>query len=319
MAALIISASRRTDIPAFYSRWFINRIRAGYCTVPNPFNPQQVSTISLAPQDVEVIVFWTRHARPLLPFLGELDRSGYRYYFQYTLMDNPRLLDPRTPSLDVALDTFYRLADCVGPERVIWRYDPIVFSQATGASFHCERFAHIAGALRGRTRRVVISVMDLYRKTERRLRQLADQGLEVASYSGRPSARFDGLMGDLVQAACQNGMEITSCAEEIDLRPYGIRPGKCIDDEYIRRVFGLAVGARKDPTQREACGCVVSRDIGMYDSCLFGCRYCYATSSFERARLNWREHDPQSPSLLGHHDAPPPDVALRQPALPLVS
>jgi hypothetical protein len=319
MTALIISASRRTDIPAFYSRWFINRVRAGYCTVPNPFNPRQVATISLAPQDVEVVVFWTRHALPLLPFLDELDRRGYRYYFQYTLMDNPRLLDPRTPSLPVALDTFQRLSDRLGPERVIWRYDPIVFSRVTGASFHSEQFAHIARALRGRTRRVVISVMDLYRKTGKRLRQLADQGLEVVPYSGRPSARFDDLMGSLVRTAQENGMEITSCAEEIDLRPYGIQPGKCVDDDYIRRVFGLAVGGRKDPSQREACGCVVSRDIGIYDSCLFGCRYCYATTSFERARRNWRDHDPESPSLLGHHDAAPPHVATRQQILPLIS
>ncbi len=315
---MIISASRRTDIPAFYSRWFMNRIRAGYCTVPNPFNPHQVATISLAPPDVEVIVFWTRHARPLLPFLDELDRLGYRYYFQYTLLDNPRLLDPRTPSLPVALDTFRQVSDRIGPERVIWRYDPIVFSQLTGPSFHRERFAHIARELRGRTRRVVISVMDPYRKTEKRMSQLSGQGLEVVPQGGRPSGRFDDLMGALVRTAGENGMEITSCAEEIDLRPYGVQPGKCVDDDHIKRVFGLAVSARKDLSQREACGCVVSRDIGMYNSCLFGCCYCYATSSFERARKNWRDHNPQSPSLLSHHDAAPPHAA-HQPILPLIT
>src|SRR5512136_2786236 len=103
---MIISASRRTDIPAFYAEWFIKRIRAGYCEVPNPFNPQQVAHVSLAPQDVEVIVFWTRNPRPLFPYLAELDERGYRYYFQYTLMDNPRPIDPNTPSLEISLETF---------------------------------------------------------------------------------------------------------------------------------------------------------------------------------------------------------------------
>ena len=119
---MIISASRRTDLPAFYARWFINRVRAGYCLVPNPFNPRQISRISLAPEDVDVIVFWTRHARPLFPYLRELDERGYRYYFQYTLMDNPRALDTRTPSLEAALDTFRALARRIGPQRVIWRH-----------------------------------------------------------------------------------------------------------------------------------------------------------------------------------------------------
>ena len=145
---MIISASRRTDIPAFYAPWFMNRMRAGYCTVPNPFNRSQVSRISLRPEDVDVIVFWTRNPRPLLPALDELDDRGYRYYFQYTLLDNPRTLDPKSPPVDAAIATFQTLAERIGPARVIWRYDPSVLSSATGADFHLERYARIAAALR---------------------------------------------------------------------------------------------------------------------------------------------------------------------------
>ena len=128
---MIISASRRTDIPAFYSRWLLNRLRAGFCLVPNPFNPGQVSRIELGPQDVDTIVFWTRNPRPLFPFLDELDARGYRYNFQYTLLDYPRLIDEHTPPPPAALDTFRRLADRLGPQRLVWRYDPIVQSQIT--------------------------------------------------------------------------------------------------------------------------------------------------------------------------------------------
>lgn len=316
---MIISASRRTDIPAFYSRWFMNRIRAGYCTVPNPVNPQQVATIPLAPQDVDVIVFWTRHAGPLLPMLPELDRRGYRYIFHYTLMDNPRWLDPRTPSLAVALDTMQRLAARVGSERIIWRYDPIVLSRETGTSFHIERFETIARALRGWTRRAVVSFVDPYRKTERRLRELDQVGVEVVPHSEWPSAGLDSLIRALVRAAHENGMKVASCAEEMNLRPFGVEPAKCIDDHLIQRVFGLTVGSRKDPSQRPACGCVTSRDIGMYNSCLFGCRYCYATGSLKKARQNWREHDPESASLLGHFGATLPHPGVVQQTLPLVS
>jgi hypothetical protein len=299
---MIISASRRTDIPAFYADWFVNRIRAGYCIVPNPFNPGQVSRVSLKPEDVDVIVFWTRNPRPLMRHLAELDARGYHYYFQYTLLDNPRPIDPHVPALEASLATFRELADRVGPERVIWRYDPIVWSNVTGTEFHQETYERIVRALRGRggARRSVISLLDVYRKAEKRLKALARQGIELATPDEDDLGK---LMRTLVEMATANDMEIASCAEQIDLRPYGVRPGKCVDDEYIKRVFGLDVTHEKDPSQRQACGCVVSRDIGMYDSCLFGCVYCYATSNLARARANHAQHHPDSPSLIGWHEA----------------
>ncbi len=297
---VIISASRRTDIPAFYAGWLINRLRAGYCAVPNPFNPNQVSRISLEPEDVDVIVFWTRNPRPLMRHLAELDERGYRYYFQYTILDNPRPIDPHAPIAETSLNTFQELAKRIGPERVIWRYDPIVFSQVTGPEFHQHTYRRIAQALRGYTRRSVISLLDVYHKAEKRLRALAKQGVELVDCDGET---LGDLMRALAQTAAENDMEIVSCAEPIDLQSYGIRPGKCVDDEYIAHVFGLEVAHAKDPSQREACGCVVSRDIGMYESCLFGCQYCYATSSFQRARVNYAGHDPNSPSLLDGHEA----------------
>lgn len=293
---MIISASRRTDIPAFYSRWFMNRIREGFCLVPNPFNRRQTSRISLAPADVDAIVFWTRNPRPLLPYLRELDERGYRYYFQFTLLGYPRLLDPRSPSLPAASETFHRLSDYVGTKRVVWRYDPIVFTGMTPVSFHEEQYERIAELLRGTTERSVVSVVDSYRKTQSRWQKLANTPASLLSCD--PELRH-ALLGRLAEIARQNGLDITSCAEDEDWSPWGIRPGKCVDPAILQRAFGLELNAAKDPHQRPACGCTVSRDIGMYDSCPLGCTYCYATTSFDRARSRLRAHDPEAAFLVG--------------------
>ena len=299
---MIISASRRTDIPAFYAEWFVNRVRAGYCTVPNPFNRKQISRVSLLPEAVDVIVFWTRNPKPIFLYLDELNQRGYRYYFQYTLLGYPREIDTKGPHREAAIAAFHELVDRIGSERVIWRYHPIVYSQLTRAQFHTENYAQIAAALKGCTHHSVISVMDIYAKFRKRIDKLNQDGVGIVNYTGKPDPRFDELMEALVRVAAENGMQIQSCAEQLNLTGYDIQPGKCVDDEYIAQTFGLEVGHQKDPGQRKACGCVVSKDLGMYDSCLFGCQYCYATGNFERAKENYEQHDPQSPSLVGWYD-----------------
>jgi len=292
---MIISASRRTDIPAFYSSWFMNRISEGFCLVPNPFNSKQVSRVSLAPNDVECIVFWTRDPRPLLQHLSILDAEGYRYYFLITLLNNPRYIDPFAPPVKTSIDTFRRLSDMIGPRRVVWRYDPILLSTATEPHFHKESFSLLAEKLKGSTTRSIISLATIYRKLRGRLSRLEQNGIRVREPEDREIAD---LMTFLAAAAKENGMEIQSCAQERNLRPFGILPGKCVDDLLISEVFGMEVSHRKDPSQRKACGCVESRDIGIYDTCQFGCAYCYATSDAGRAKANYSRHDPRGASLL---------------------
>jgi hypothetical protein len=292
---MIISASRRTDIPAFYFQWFMNRIRQGYCLVPNPFNPKHVSRVSLKSEDVDIIVFWTRDPKPALPHLTELDSLGYHYYFLYTVMNNPRSIDVKTPPLRTAIRTFQELTDRIGPQKVIWRYDPIVFTTVTDAAFHRKTYQYIAEALRGRTYRSIISTIDLYRKTQKRFCELAAEGIDLQTCE---RDEYKDLMCALARGARDNGMDIFSCAEKQSLKAYGIRPGKCVDDAYILSTFGLSVTHKKDPSQRNACGCVVSKDIGMYESCVFGCRYCYATTRFEQAKINYENHNPDSPALI---------------------
>ena len=305
---MIISASRRTDIPAFYAEWFMQRIRAGFCTVPNPFNRSQVSVISLAPQDVDAIVFWTRFPRPLLPHLDELDDRGFRYYFQFTLLDYPRNVESQRPDARQAVAALRELAERIGPERVIWRYDPIVLSAELDADYHRRKYAELAAALSDSTRRSVVSVVDLYAKARRRLERPGEPPL-ADKETWATDASFGDLMRFLADTAGSHGMEITSCAETLDLRSYGIRPGKCIDDDLLRRLFGLDLSPKKDPGQRPHCGCVVSKDIGMYNTCLFGCQYCYATASFEAARRQYSWHDPLASYLGAKREIPANDAA----------
>jgi hypothetical protein len=292
---VIISASRRTDIAAFYSTWFMNRVRAGFCTVPNPMNRKQISRISLAPEEVDAIVFWTRDPRPLLPCLAELEDRGFRYYFQFSLLGYPRLIDPKSPSLDIALDAFRRLSEKVGPDRVVWRYDPIVFSVLTPIEFHQEQYGRIAESLRGFTSRSVVSIVDRYRKLEGRLRALENTPAAFREVSPQEQHQ---LLERLATIARSKEMLIASCAEPEDWTSWGIRPGKCIDGALLNGLFQLSLDVKRDPSQRDACGCVASRDIGMYDSCLFGCSYCYATSSFERARKHYASQDSEAESLI---------------------
>jgi len=303
---MIISASRRTDIPSFYAEWFMNRIQAGYCTVPNPFNTNQVSRVSLKPQDVDVIVFWTRNPKPLIPHLAELNDKGYRYYFQYTLVANSHQLDPKSPPLETALKTFQELSNLIGPNKVIWRYDPIVFTNISDGRFHSEKFSRIAKALDGYTKRSVISIVDEYSKAQSRLKQLSKYGIELTHQNDYLKAEwFKDTIEIMSDTARSHNMQIFSCAEEIELQAFGVKPGKCIDDELIKEVFSLEVIHKKDSGERKACGCVSSKDIGMYDSCLFGCQYCYATRSFEKSKQNHQDHNPLSPSLIGWHDVQP--------------
>lgn len=289
---MIISASRRTDIPAFYTPWLMNRLRAGICQVANPFNPAQATEVSLRAEDVEAIVFWTRDPRPLLPHLNELDARGYRYYFQFTLTGYPACLEPGLPGQAEVIHAFQSLAAHIGAERVIWRYDPILLSNITDPAFHLSHFAELCEALSPHTRRVVVSLLDPYAKNRRRLQKLAADGVQIQE-TGEIDAPLAELLRGLAAMAQRHGLEIVSCAEPLDLMPFGIAPGKCIDAAYIRRVLGVAVSQAKDPSQRAACGCAPSKDIGAYDTCRHGCVYCYATQSARRAA----RHDPERSSL----------------------
>ncbi len=290
---MIVSASRRTDIPAFYSRWFMNRLRAGHCTVRNPFNAAQVSRVSLAVDDVSAIVFWTRDPRPLLPFLPELLGMGHEPFFLLTLLGNPRTLDPKCPDPETAAAAFDALADAL-PGRVTWRYDPVALTEATPPDHHRRMFGRLAARLAGRTDRVVVSFVEPYRKIAKRMAALAQEGYAPLLRDTAAEIRLLADMRDMAEAC---GMRLFTCSQPEAFASAGIAPARCIDPDWIESRIGKPVVRTKDANQRPRCGCAPSKDIGAYDTCLFGCRYCYATSSFERARANFARHDPDSEGL----------------------
>lgn len=276
----------------------MNRIRAGYCLVPNPFNARQMTRVSLLPSDVDAFVFWTRDGRPMMGFLRELDEMGHRYMFLVTVVDYPRALGPGDLSVEDAIDMVRRLAGAIGPERVVWRYDPVVFSNVTGTAFHIARFGRLAGALRGSTRRVIVSGMSLYRKNRGRLQELSRDGIFIQAKWDVAEFEIEELLRAMVETARANGMELVSCAETLDWQRFGVEAGRCIDNELIGRVFGIAVDGRKDPGQRPECRCVISRDIGVYNTCIRGCPYCYAVTDLDAARRRYMSHDPSGPCLV---------------------
>lgn len=294
---MIVSASRRTDLPAFYSTWFMNRVREGFCLVPNPFNAKQISRISLVAEDVDAVVFWTKDFRPLLAHVDELEARQIRFYVQYTLTGYDRQLENYVPSLPRRIETFRETSARLAPWRVVWRYDPIILSNRTDDTYHRETFELLCGELQGHTERAVVSVVDIYKKTARQFRALESEGFR---FQREPLADdgFRELLGDLADIATRHGIQIQSCAEPEPLVDFGIAPGRCIDGELIRRLGG-SPSLKKDKGQREACLCHLSRDIGVNDTCLHGCRYCYSTRSYELAKSRYHAHDPTAPMLYG--------------------
>ncbi len=273
---MIISASRRTDIPACLGAWFMERVRAGGVDVANPFNARQVSRIALTPAAVEAVVFWTKNPAPFLAQLAELDRRGFRYGFLFTLNDYGPELEPGVPPLAERVATFRQLARRLGANRLVWRYDPIILSARYPADWHLSRFAYLADALRGGTGRVVVSYLDWYRKTTRALERLEQAGVD--RYVRDAGAHHDSgrLTAGLAQRAAAAGLTIQSCAEDERVTAAGIPPGGCLDAAWLRSAFDLEIVDTKHRGQRPLCRCVPSRDIGTAFTCRLGCRYCYA-------------------------------------------
>jgi DNA repair photolyase len=229
----------------------------------------------------------------MLPHLSEIKAMGHQPFFLVTLMDNPRVLDPKCPGPETSIATLSALADAL-PGRVTWRYDPIVLSAATPPDWHRATFERLASALSGLVDRVTVSFMEPYRKIGRRLAALAQQGIVVPPLD--PDTAVP-LLTDLHAMAAAQGMTLTTCCQPEIFQQAGIPVGRCIDPIWIGHHIGIPMPPARDPHQRPYCGCAPSKDIGAYDTCLFGCAYCYASTNFDRARAAYARHDPEAASL----------------------
>lgn len=288
---MILSVSRRTDIPNYYSEWFLNRIKEGYLYVRNPMNIHQVSKIDISPEIVDCIVFWTKNPEPMLNKLEQL--KDYKYYFQFTLTGYGKDMEPALPhKKDKMIPTFQRLSEMIGKEKSVWRYDPIIFTEAYSEEYHLKAFQEIASSLKGYCTRVIISFVDFYAKTKKNMKDI-----QVISKNENELIDFSKKLSEIAKS---NGMKIETCAELIDLSSCGIRHSSCIDKKLIEKIIGYSIKAEKDKNQREACGCVESVDIGAYNTCLNGCKYCYANYSEEQVQVSKAFYNANSPILCSN-------------------
>ena len=336
VAPVVVSASRSTDIPAFYARWFIERLKAGYVVWYNPFNnrPTYVSF-----KNCKVVVFWTKNPRPIIPLLGELDKRGIHYYFQHSMNDyDQERFEPNVPCIEKRIETFKELSSLIGKERIIWRFDPLVITPHLGIAELAKRIERIGEGIKGCTDKLVFSFIDInaYRKVQNNM--VKETGLftkeDIGSweFSVQQMEEMSMRLAALRDRWAGEGwkIELATCGEAFDLDKYNIAHNRCIDAELIKRVFAhdedlvyclnygelrrpaelslfdfednnrkpLTEKQLKDKGQRKECGCMVAKDIGMYNTCSHFCVYCYANTSKETVIKNRQKHTPDSESII---------------------
>lgn len=283
---MILSASRRTDIPCYYSEWFVNRLKAGYVLTRNPMNYAQLSRIPLTPDIVDCIVFWTKDAENILPYLKTIDDLGYKYYFQFTLTPYNNIIEKNLRDKSDIEDTFIFLSRQIGKERVLWRYDPIIINDTLTVEYHKEHFLRLCDKLNMYTKSVTISFVDIYSKLKTSL---------IRKISDEETAQLSEFIG---KTAKSYGLTAKSCCEA-NLTSYGINKSSCIDKNLIEKICGCPLELQKDKNQRDGCGCYESIDIGAYNTCFNVCIYCYANNSMQTALKRYNSHKPESELLIG--------------------
>lgn len=289
MRSMIVSVSRRTDIPAFYSEWFIKRLQEGYVLMRNPFNRKQVSSILLDKNHVSCFVFWTKDPQPLMPYLNLIE--DYTYYFQITLTAYREDLESGVRRKKDIIETVKLLSKRIGKEHIIWRYDPILLNPYYTKDYHYEWFEKMARQLKGIVSKCVISFVDTYKETKRNAHILNLQPITEGDMKE--------VGKTLASIARKYGLAIETCAEKVDLSAYGIAHGKCIDPDLIAKLTGQNATTFKNDKMRADCGCVKSVDIGEYNSCPHECAYCYANYNHSTILQNKQKHIVTAPLLIG--------------------
>ena len=283
---MIVSASYRTDIPAFYGDWFMRRLAAGECLVANPYGGPPYRVL-LDREAVDGFVFWTRNPIPFTRNLEEVHGRGYPFVIHVTIVGYPLAIDRSVPPVDAQMDTFIRFANSYGSAALVWRYDPIVLSSLTSAAFHVENFERICTRLTGSTDEVVISFVTPYRKSRRNLDAAAKQ--HDFSWWQADDSEAASLTRRLAAIAASNGMRISLCSQP-DLLIPEVQAARCIDAERMTRASGRDIASRQKGN-RSGCLCHESRDIGAYDTCLHGCTYCYAVGDRQKSAIRFKQHE----------------------------
>ncbi len=284
---MIINTGMRTDIPAFYSEWFMNRIRAGFVLVRNPYNPERITRYELDPDVVDCLAFCTKNPAPMLKHLGEL--KAYHQYWFVTITPYGTDIEPNVPPKEKVMQDFITLSESVGADCVSWRYDPIFIDGTYTLERHISDFEQMCKTLSGYTHVCVISFIDLYEKVKRNFPQVRTVSRQERITIGKTFAEI----------GRKHGITIKACAEGKELAPYGVDCNGCMTKETFEAAVGSRLNVLKIKSQRPECACVLGTDIGAYDTCGHLCRYCYANSDRENVRRNMLLHDPNSPLPVG--------------------
>ena len=285
---MIINTGQRTDIPAFFSQWFANRLKAGFVLVRNPYNPKSVIRYRLTPDVVDLVGFCTKNPAPMLPYMDLLEPFGQWWYVTITPYDKD--IEPNVPDKLKVLESFRQLSEIIGADRMGWRYDPIFISEEWSAERHIKAFEYMARTLEGYTHTAVISFIDLYEKTRKNFP-------EVQSVPGGEKLR---LGKAFVEIASRYGMTVRPCAEGTDLARFGADCSGCMTVAMYEKALHKNLNVPRFAPARKECACYLGCDIGAYNTCGHLCRYCYANYDAATVRHNMKLHDPESPLLIGH-------------------
>lgn len=286
---MIINTGQRTDIPAFYSKWFMNRIREGYVLVRNPYYPKIVTKFKLDPSVVDVIGFCTKNPFPMFPYLDELKPFGQFWYVSITGFDKD--LEPNVPPIDKVIEDFKYLSNKVGSNAVGWRYTPIIITKKYSVDYHIKTFEYIASKLEGFTSLAVFGFVDIYPKLERNHPEIKDCDDRQKIY----------LAQEFLKIAKKHHLDLRLCSKEKWLSKYGIDVEGCMRIEDYEHSISTSLDIKeKMQARRGYCACYLSNDIGVYNSCPHLCSYCYANGNKNKVLENYKKHDPNSPLLIGH-------------------
>ncbi len=285
---MILNTGSRTDIPAYYSEWFMNRIHEGFVLARNPYYPKQVYRYQLDPGSVDILAFCTKNPQPMLEHLDEL--KDFRQLWYVTLTSYGRDIEPNVPDKHHTIEAIQKLAKKVGRDSVILRYDPVFLSEKYSKGYHRRAFYKIAKMLQGYVSRIVISYIDLYEKTKKNFPEVREVSwqdqVELTQYFAYAAAYF--------------GMRVYTCLEDPRLAAYGVNTSGCMSEELLEETLGIELNVPKLTPAREGCSCLLGNDIGAYNTCAHFCRYCYANYDQELVLRNMKDHDPKSPLLIGH-------------------
>lgn len=285
---MIINTGGRTDTVQYFSEWLLRRFEEGYALSRNPLFPHKVSRLELSPDVVDCVVFCSKNYRPILPRLREIT-DRFNSYCYYTITAYGRDVEPGVPPIDESMQTLIELAGIVGPQRVAWRYDPVLLTKTYTVERHLETFDHMARTLAPHIDRCIFSFVEIYEKVKFNMPELVMLTEES----------MDELARGMGEIAAQYGIYLQTCGTDGDFSRYGIHPSGCMTLDILGAANGVEFRTLKHKGMRHGCHCMEARDIGAYDTCPNGCKYCYANKDPRKAAENFKLHDPASPLLLG--------------------